>query len=486
MASMVEVTRTEHHLTNDSQRQILRPFLPGTLNFGGDQDRLHRIVARALALPDTECQRLLSDLRSRFSHQFADLEGKWLEHFDLARLRIEVPEDLALERRLMVGATLTQAYAYEGAALTNPSIVALGAEQMGRQRFVMSARAIGEGHISSIAFVTGVVDDEGRLTLEDRHPQVSNGARRTTTYDRNAFTSKLTELDLMTDATRRILDLVPPTFTAAELARALDVLLESDIDRLSAEDAVKRVHWLAESNYELRFDDSLPLSEHVISPAAPLESRGMEDARFVRFVDDAGALTYYATYTAFDGTRILPQLIETPDFNTFRMATMTGPAVQHKGMAIFPRKIRGEFVALSRHDQERSYVLRSQEIRAWDNAELVFGPEQDWDLVHTGNCGSPIETDHGWLVITHGVGPMRRYVLGALLLDLDEPHKIIGRLRTPFIEPEGFEAHGYVPNVVYSCGSMVHAGNLITPFGYSDVGIRIAVTPLEDLIAAME
>lgn len=483
---MVDVKRTEHRLTNDPRRQILRPFLPGATNFGGDNDRLYRIVDRALALPSTECQRLLSDLRSSFTHQFADLEEKWLEHFDLACLRIEVSEELPLERRLLVGATLTQAYAYEGAALTNPSIVPLGAEEMGGQRFVMSARAIGEGHISSIVFVTGVVDDEGRLTLDDRHPQVSNGIRRTPTYDRKAFASKLIELDLMTEATRQVLDLVRPAFTAVELSQALNGLLESDIDHLSAEDAVKRMHWLAESNYELRFDESLPLSEHVISPAAPVESRGMEDARFVRFVNEDGNVTYYATYTAFDGTRILPQLIETSDFNTFRMATMTGPAVQHKGMAIFPRKIRGEFVALSRHDQERCYVLRSHEVRVWDNAELVFGPEQDWDLVQTGNCGSPMETDHGWLVITHGVGPMRRYVLGALLLDIDEPHKIVGRLRTPFIQPEGEEAYGYVPNVVYSCGSMVHAGNLITPFGYSDVGIRIAVTPLEDLISAMD
>lgn len=486
MTSMVDVSRTEHHLIHDPGRLVLRPFIPGTVTFAGDQDRLDRMVARVLALPDARSQALLSGLLARHSHQFDHVEGKWLEHFELGRLRIDgLTEGLDLERRLLIGAVLSQAYAYEGAALTNPSMVAIGTVESGRQRFVMSARAIGEGHISSIAFITGAVDEEGTVMLDERHPHVSNGERSTPTYDRGAFTAKLTELGFMTDATLRVLDLVPDAFTAAELAKALDNLLESDIDDLSAQDAVKRMHWLAESNYELRFDPSLPLSEHVISPAAPVESRGIEDARFVRFTDD-GAVTYYATYTAFDGMRILPQLIETSDFNMFRMATMTGPAVHHKGMAIFPRKIRGEYVALSRHDHERSYVLRSEQVRTWDNAEVVFGPEQEWDLVQTGNCGSPIETAHGWLVITHGVGPMRRYVLGALLLDLDEPHKVIGRLRAPFIQPEEDETYGYVPDVVYSCGSMLHAGNLITPFGYSDLGIKIAVTSLQDLIASMD
>jgi predicted GH43/DUF377 family glycosyl hydrolase len=211
----------------------------------------------------------------------------------------------------------------------------------------------------------------------------------------------------------------------------------------------------------------------------------MEDARFVRFTADDGATIYYATYTAYDGVHVLPQLIETKDFNTFRMATMTGPAIHHKGMALFPRKIRGEYVALSRHDHERSFVLRTDDVRRWHNAEVVFEPETEWDIIQTGNCGSPIETESGWLVITHGVGPMRRYVLGALLLDIDEPSKVIARLRSPFIEAADDEALGYVPDVVYSCGSMRHAGNLITPFGYSDFGIKIAVTPIADLIHAM-
>jgi predicted GH43/DUF377 family glycosyl hydrolase len=212
----------------------------------------------------------------------------------------------------------------------------------------------------------------------------------------------------------------------------------------------------------------------------------MEDARFVRFTDDDGSISYYATYTAFDGVAILPQLIETPDFHSFRMATMTGPAVHHKGMALFPRRINGDFVALSRHDHERSFVLRSDSLRRWSNAEFVYGPQHEWETIQTGNCGSPIETDDGWLVITHGVGAMRRYTLGALLLDLKEPTKVLGRLRRPMLEPADSERYGYVPDVVYSCGSLVHNGNLVVPYGYSDTGIGFAVTAVDDLLDAMQ
>jgi predicted GH43/DUF377 family glycosyl hydrolase len=483
---MVEVVRTEHHLRNDPERLVLRPFIPGSANFGGDLNRVDRMVRRILELPHHEVTALLADLRVRHESRFPDLEGRWLEHFELAgQLSDEAVRVSDADRQLIIGATLSQAYAYEGTALTNPCIVPLGAVEGDLQPFLMSARAIGEGHISSIVFITGSVDGEGTVALDRRHSPGSNGARTAPTYSRAAFRDKLVELGFLTDEARTALKLLPETFSATELSTAMSRLKDADVDQLAAQEAIRRMHWLADSNYELSFPEDLPLSGHVISPAAPAESQGIEDARFVRFTDDDGSVTYYATYTAYDGLSILPQLIETPDFHNFRMATMTGPAVHHKGMAIFPRRIRGEFVALSRHDHERSYVLRSDEIRRWNNAELVFKPEHQWDLVQIGNCGSPIETEHGWLVITHGVGPMRRYVLGAVLLDLDEPSKVVGRLHTPFLEPEDGEEYGYVPDVVYSCGSMVHGVYLVTPFGYADVGIKVAVTRLDDLIAEM-
>lgn len=487
MTATVKVIRTKHHIRPDPSRLVLRPFIPGAANFGGDPGRMDQIVDRALELPAEESHHWLHRLQDRYEDRFPEVAGVWQVHFEMARQRSSLlDEEIEEHLQLLIGAILTETYAYEAAALTNPSIVPIGTVDDGVQRFVMSARAIGEGHISSIAFMTGSVDETGEVALDPRHDSVTNGDRQAPNYSRNAFAAKLEELGLMTPTSRKILSLVPETFSALQLQGALGKALDSDLESLDVQDSVKRMHWLADSNYELRFDVDLPLSSHVISPSAPAESRGIEDARFVRFTDDDGSITYYATYTAYDGLRILPQMIETRDFNEFRMATMTGPAIHHKGMAIFPRKIDGEYVALSRHDHERSFVLRSDNIRSWTNAELVFGPENEWDIVQTGNCGSPIETEAGWLVITHGVGAMRRYVLGAVLLDLDEPTKVLGRLRTPLIEAEGDETFGYVPDVVYSCGSMLHAGNVIIPFGYSDVGIKIAVTPLSDLLAAMD
>lgn len=483
---MVRITRTSHHLEPDPARLVLRPFLPGMSSFGGDVDRLDRLVSRALEIPQGDAERILDELRARHVARFPDLESTWLEHYRAAVERTSrIGGSEGTWRQLYIGALLTQTYAYEAAALTNPSMVPIGEPVDGAQRFVMSTRAIGEGHISSIGFVSGTVDDRGRVVLDERHPTVSNGDRSVPSFSRTAFTDKLTELGFMTPAAARILDLLSEEFTAIQLSDALGRAIDSDLDPLSVEDAVHRMHWLAESNYKLQFDPGLPVSEHVISPAAPVESRGMEDARFVRFTDDDGSRVYYGTYTAYDGARILPQLIETPDFAGFRMATVTGPALHHKGMALFPRKIRGEYVALSRHDNERSFVLRSDNVRRWSNAEVAFGPEAGWDIVHTGNCGSPIETEAGWLVITHGVGPMRRYVLGAVLLDIDEPSKMLARLPDPLIEPEDDERFGYVPDVVYSCGSMTHAGNLVIPYGYADVGIRIAVTSLDEVLDAM-
>jgi predicted GH43/DUF377 family glycosyl hydrolase len=481
---MALATRTSHDLRPDTSRLVLRPFIPGATNFGGDHTHLDQIIRRALELPEAETTALLEDLRSRYVPRFPDIEATWSQHFELARARSSLT-DTDIDRQLVIGALLTQTYAYEAVSLTNPAMVPIGEPADGAQRFLMSARAIGEGHISSIAFISGHVDDSGNVVLDPRHPSVTNGERSAPRYSREAFMSKLSELGFMTQTTEMILGLVPDRFTAEELEKAHDLAMDTDRDPLAVQEAMKRTHWVADSNYEVAFDRSLPVSEHVISPAAPVESGGMEDARFVRFTDDDGSTTYYATYTAFDGVHVLPQLIETADFHTFRMATMTGPAIHHKGMALFPRKILGEYVALSRHDHERSFVLRSDNVRVWDNAEVAFGPQTEWDMVQTGNCGSPIETESGWLVITHGVGPMRRYVLGALLLDLDEPSKVIARLREPLIVAEGDEALGYVPDVVYSCGSMVHASNLITPFGYSDQGIKIAVTPMDDLVHAM-
>jgi len=245
------------------------------------------------------------------------------------------------------------------------------------------------------------------------------------------------------------------------------------------------IHWLATSNYDVTFQPESSVSERVIFPDSPNESRGMEDARFVHFVEDDGSVTYYATYTAYDGHDILPQLIETPDFLHFQVRTLNGACVQNKGMALFPRRIGGRFAMLSRHDGESLYFMTSDNVRFWSHAEELRIPCHPWEFIQIGNCGSPIETEAGWLVLTHGVGPMRCYAIGAILLDLEDPQRIIGQLAEPLLAPAPDEREGYVPNVVYTCGGIVQSGQLILPYGFSDVGIAIATTPIDDLVSRL-
>jgi predicted GH43/DUF377 family glycosyl hydrolase len=246
------------------------------------------------------------------------------------------------------------------------------------------------------------------------------------------------------------------------------------------------VLWLATSNYTIRFPAEHEISERVIFPVSENESRGIEDARFVRFVDDDGSVTYYATYTAYNGFRILPQLIETTDFVTFKILTLNGKAVQDKGMALFPRKVNDRYVMLGRQDGENLYIMYSDNIHFWYDMELLQEPQYPWEFIQIGNNGSPIETDEGWLVLTHGVGPMRKYCLGCMLLDLDNPSKVIGRLEIPFLCPNTEEREGYVPNVVYSCGAMVHNGELIIPYAMSDSVSGIATVDVKELMMMLK
>lgn len=482
---MALLTRTGHVLEPDGSRLVARPFLPQQANFGGGKDRLLSIVDRVLDIDPAARAHILEEARARASGRFLAIEERWLEHFQIAAghlpfLRNETDENT----RLLIGAYVTQGYAYEGMARTNPSMVPVEGGEPGSQRFVMSIRLVGEGFISSIGFMAGSVDDTGTVTFEERDPYAGNGKRHEPLYDRAAFTRRLEELEVPGDVTSRLSAELSPTFSMEELNAFLDHLSDTDTNT-ALTDARAIIHWLATSNYEVAFDPESPVSRRVISPASPVESRGMEDARFVRFTDEDDEITFYATYTAFDGRRILPQMIRTSDFARFRVSTLSGPMAQNKGMALFPRRMDGDYLALSRYDNQSLYVMRSVDIRHWTNAELVLRPEFEWEAIQVGNCGSPLETERGWLVITHGVGPMRRYVLGAILLDLDEPAKVIGRLRLPLLEPTEEESHGNVPDVLYSCGGMIHQGSLILPYGFADYGVRVAVGSVDEILSEM-
>jgi predicted GH43/DUF377 family glycosyl hydrolase len=302
-------------------------------------------------------------------------------------------------------------------------------------------------------------------------------------YAKRRFLAKLAELGADSNIAHQVCDPLPDRFTAAELEAVLPHL---DVAGSPTDvfESVRLIHWLASSNYRLEFENG-EIGEHLIFPAGPADSHGIEDARFVRFVDDNGAVTYYATYTAFDGFQILPQLIETTDFRTFDILTMDGSGASNKGMAIFPVRIEGQYTALSRHDRESLFLMYSDDIRSWTHSELIYPPTEGWESVQVGNCGSPMATSEGWLVLTHGVGPMRRYAIGAMLLDRKDPSRVIGRLREPFLAPEEQERDGYVPNVLYSCGGLLHGDLLVLPYGIADQRIGFATVGVTDLLDSM-
>jgi len=351
----------------------------------------------------------------------------------------------------------------------------------------LSLRATGEGHISSITFRTGFLDADGQISVNEptryclEPLQVPN-----TSYEKDLFARKLAELGLAGDFSRHLLEGMGDTFTLGELRDrvgvAVDQLRPHDHE---AEPTARKILTFAQSNYDVQFAPDSRLSERVLFPVTPSQSNGIEDARFVLFQNDDGTRTYYATYTAYDGKFILPQLIETTDFLHFKFITLNGPAVQNKGMALFPRKINGQYAMLSRQDFENIYLMYSDHPHFWHKTQLLVKPAHPWEFIQMGNCGSPIEIEAGWLVLSHGVGPMRKYCIGAFLLDRDDPARVIGRLPEPLIKPNENEREGYVPNVVYSCGSLVHGGRLIIPYAMSDYATTFATLPLDELLAAM-
>jgi predicted GH43/DUF377 family glycosyl hydrolase len=262
--------------------------------------------------------------------------------------------------------------------------------------------------------------------------------------------------------------------------------LRTSADEPSVRQAGERALMLARANYTVRFADGLDISEKILFPFAPSEVNGIEDARFTRFQEADGSISYTATYTAYDGNVVLPQILQTRDFHEFSIRTLNGPAIRNKGLALFPKKINGHYVMLGRQDGENIYLMESDMLHFWHSKRLILRPTYPWEYVQIGNCGSPIETPAGWLVLTHGVGPMRKYSIGAVLLDLEDPSQVIGRLRTPLLSPNENERAGYVPNVVYSCGSLLHNGLLVIPYSMSDYATTFATVPLADVLDAME
>ncbi len=475
-------------LAPDPTRVIAKPFLPGEEIFPDGSSRIAVVLGRLLAMSERDVAATLNAAREEFAGRHLDLDAVLEANYGIVAERVERSDDLSPQRRLLIGAYFTHEYSVEAAALANPSMV-VAPDQSGLRdgeiRFILSLRAVGEGHISSIEFRSGVVTADREIVLDEPSRHAVTGRRTAATYEKGFFETKLGDLSALNDVVRRVLDGVGQRFTMADLEAAILALDAQGVDRTTAFESTRILHWLASSNYQVSFESSTDLSERVIFPGGPNESHGMEDTRLVRFVHDDGRVVYYGTYTAFDGFQILPQLLETTDFQSFRIATLTGECAQNKGMALFPRKLDGQFVALGRHDNVNNFLMTSSDIRVWRETEKIQEPERPWELMQLGNCGSPIETEAGWLVITHGVGPFRRYTLGALLLDLDDPCRVIGHLKEPLLVPAARERDGYVPNVVYSCGSMIFEDHLIMPYGFADVGASIAMVKMEDLLGRL-
>jgi predicted GH43/DUF377 family glycosyl hydrolase len=476
------VTRTEHRIKPDASRTLSRLFVPGkeTLIRGGS--RAMPVIDRILGLDEEEVDEALARTLARFSGRYRDLAETLERNFRLVAHRIGAEIEMGRARRLLIGAYFTQEYAVEAAALFNPSLV-VHPDQAGclpgEVRFVMSLRAVGEGHLSSIEFRTGTIGSGIHLDTPGRF--LDSGCSRPVPYDRSHFQKKIAELGLDDENARFLWGILPATFTATDLSAALAELGGQRLTRGDAAELADKVRWIAASNYVLEFGEQHDLSERVLWPVSPAESHGMEDARFVRFTDGAETI-YYATYTAFDGSQVAPHLLATTDFKTFTSSQLSGLPARNKGMALFPRKIAGRYATLSRWDRESNAIAYSDDAYEWGEASTFESPVRAWELIQLGNCGSPIETAAGWLVFTHGVGPMREYSIGVALLDLDEPEHLLATLPDPLLVPDDSERDGYVPNVVYSCGSMVHGDTVVLPYGCSDSSVRIALIDLPLLL----
>jgi len=481
-AGPLVVKRSPVRLTADASLTITRLFWPGT-------DRARNVVERVRALDDEQVRRLLDAMREEFAHLHNGIENIFLAHYEQAAKRVEMPTGAADERKLYIGACFTLEYAFASAAIFNPSMtpaIDQNGLEPGSLRFAMSLRAVGEGHLSSIVFRRGVVKAGGKIVMEPAGPY--HEPLRRAEYERFSkakFRVKLAELGVRDAIMEVVLRRLGERFTAEELREAIngpqavvEGLLRPDSESAGFE-------WLAGCDYDIEASPDGRITDAVLFPICEAESQGMEDMRIVRFTDDDGSVRYYGTYTAYNGRNILPQIVEMREPNVARVRTLHGRCARNKGLALFPRKIGGHYMMSGRIDGENLFILRSDSVHVWDEAVKVQEPQFPWEVIQVGNCGSPIETEAGWLLLTHGVGPMRRYCIGATLLDRDDPTRLLGRLAEPLLMPTAEERKGYVPNVVYSCGGLVHNGLLVIPYGISDAATGFATVSLDDLLARL-
>ena len=457
-----------------------------------DDERALCTIRSVLNMTESEASFTLNQVLRDYSMRHRNISRVFEKHFNkIAHLVKQInidSESLAYSQKILIGAYFTMEYSIESTAFFNPSVIEHPDQSetgSGEKRVILSFRATGEGHISSIVFRTGLLDKNSHLTIEPVGKLLEEAEHiRRHIYDKESFRSKFDEMQDFHDIIPPdlILDKLNDKFTYGELRKCVEDARKTLHLAHEKEALFNQIIWLASSHYELEFSLDTNISERVIFPVSDIEKNGIEDARFVKFVDEDHTTKYYATYTAFSGTTILPKMLDTDDFYHFRILPVHGEVAQNKGMAMFPRKINGKYAMLCRLDGFNNYLAFSDTITIWREAKLLQQPKFPWEYVQIGNCGSPIETSEGWLVITHGVGPMREYVLGASLFDLHNPEKELGRLKSPLLMPNTEEREGYVPNVVYSCGSIIHNDDLIIPYAMSDFASTYATVNLRELL----
>jgi len=479
------VKRLPNKFYPDPARVIARFYM------NGDIDRTKTIIRRILDFSDNGVTLALNTVLADFSSRHRNITKIFEKNFNAVKDTLAsdsgiFPKFLSPKRKLLVGSYFTLEYAIEAAAFFNPSIIEdpnQGNLEEGQKRVIVSFRAVGEGHISSIVFRSGIITQNNELIFKPAGKFVDlPEALKLHVYDKGQFLEKLHEMHVQKDIISAVMDNLGDKFIYRELQESIAEISKKIKLSYSKEKVIDSVLWLASSHYELTFSLDTDISERVIFPVSAHESNGIEDARFVKFIDDDGAVTYFATYTAYDGYSILPKSIETKDFYHFKISPIHGEYTQNKGLALFPRKIRGRYAMISRYDGVNNYLMFSDDIHVWHDTRKIQEPQYPWEFIQLGNCGSPLETEKGWLMITHGVGPMRRYSLGAVLLDLEDPSRIIGQLREPLLMANEEEREGYVPNVVYSCGSLIRNGDLIIPYGMSDYATGFATVRMDELL----
>ncbi len=483
----VEVTEHSSQLIADPSRVIARLFLPGE-GIAATHARAADIINRALAIPAERITTLAEQLSVQFGGRHAQLEELVRSNAHAVARTINVETAAGRDLELVLGACFTAEYAVEGAALCNPSAfphpdqTGLAQDEL---RVAVAVRQIGEGHISSIGFAEAVIDASGRWVFADRATPLAIAAVMDGHWTREHFEAALEHEQASRKLVTAIVGQLPERFTATTFEDTLAVLPRTLVSHRDDIAQLDMMRMTVASAYQSEFPPESTLSQRVLIPTTAEEDHGIEDARFVRFTRDDGSIEYRATYTAYDGHHIAPRLITSADLRTFAIHRLTGAAAENKGMALFPRLIGGLHLAVTRTGGESMSLARSADGMVWNEETVLHRPEQPWELIQTGNCGSPIETARGWLLLTHGVGPMRTYALGALLLDLEDPTQVLASSTDPFLKPDGVRQDGYVPNVVYSCGAVVHDGLVWIPYGIGDVRIGIVSLSLTDLLDSL-